>query len=73
MVELLNRNVELDDIMGVFNEVQEGFCQINEVENCVDLQSGFICENSVDKIKEDICFISEKLQLNCEQIVKLEK
>lgn len=73
MVELSNRNAELDDIMGAFNEVQEGFRQINEAENRVDLQSGSIRENSGDKIKEDIRFISEKLQSNREQIAKLEK
>ena len=73
MVELSNRNAELDDIMGAFNEVQEGFRQINEAENRVDLQSGSIRENSADKIKEDIRFISEKLQSNREQIAKLEK
>ena len=70
MVELSNRNAELDDIMGAFNEVQEGFRQINEAENRVDLQSGSIRENSADKIKEDIRFISEKLQSNREQIAK---
>ena len=73
MVELSNRNAELDDIMGAFNEVQEGFRQINEAENRVDLQSGSIRENSADKIKEDMRFISEKLQSNREQIAKLEK
>ena len=73
MVELSNRNAELDDFMGAFNEVQEGFRQINEAENRVDLQSGSIRENSADKIKEDIRFISEKLQSNREQIAKLEK
>ena len=36
-----------------FNEVQEGFRQINEDENRVDLKSGSISENSADKIKED--------------------
>ena len=73
MVELSNRNAELDDIMGAFNEVQEGFRQINEAENRVDLQSGSIRENSADKIKEDIRFISEKLQSNREQIAELVK
>lgn len=72
-VELNNRNAELDEIMGAFNEVQEGFRQINEAENRVDLQSGTIRENSADKIKDDIRFISEKLQSNREQIAKLEE
>lgn len=73
MVVLSNRNTELDEIMGAFNEVQEGFRQINEAENRVDLQSGSISENSANKIKDDIRFISEKLQSNREQIAKLEK
>ena len=54
MVELSNRNAELDEIMGAFNEVQEGVRQINEAENRVDLQSGSIRENSADKIKEQL-------------------
>ena len=66
MVELSSRNAE-------FNEVQEGFRQINEAENRVDLQSGSIRENSANKIKDDIRFISEKLQANREQIAKLEE
>lgn len=73
MVELSSRNAELDEIMGAFNEVQEGFRQINEAENRVDLQSGTIRENNADKIKEDIRFISEKMQSNREQIAKLEE
>lgn len=73
LVELSNRNAELDGIMGAFNEVQEGFRLINEAENRVDLQSGTIQENSLDKIKDDIRFISEKLQSNRELIAKLEK
>ena len=73
MVELSSRNAELDEIMGAFNEVQEGFRQINEAENRVDLQSGSIRENSANKIKDDIRFISEKLQANREQIAKLEE
>ena len=73
LIELSNRNTDLDEIMGAFNEVQEGFRQINEAENRVDLQSGSIRENSADKIKDDIRFISEKLQSNREQIAKLEK
>lgn len=75
LVELSNRNAELDEIMGAFNEVQEGFRQINEAENRVDLQSGTIQENAsnADKIKDDIRFISEKLQSNRDQITKLEE
>ena len=60
--------------MGAFNEIQEGFREINEAENRVDL-TGDAIENksSADKIKEDIRFISEKLKSNREQIAKLEE
>ena len=73
-VALAERDAELDAILGAFNEVQEGFRQINEAENRVDLQSGAV-ENAsnAQKIKEDIRFISEKLQANREQIAKLEE
>ena len=74
MLELSNRDAELDEIMGSFNEIQEGFREINEAENRVDLQGNAVeSKSSVDKIREDIRFISEKLQSNREQIAKLEQ
>jgi predicted RNase H-like nuclease (RuvC/YqgF family) len=66
-------NAQLDEIMGVFNEVQDGFRQINEAEGRVDLSGDAITEGSADKVKDDIRFISEKLQSNREQIAKLEQ
>lgn len=73
-VALSERDAELESIMGAFNEVQEGFRLINEAENRVDLQSGAIEGVSASqKIKEDLRFISEKLQSNREQIAKLEE
>lgn len=74
MLELSNRDAELDDIMGSFNEIQEGFREINEAENRVDLNGGAIeSQSSADRIKEDIRFISQKLQANREEIARLEK
>ena len=74
MLELSNRDAELDEIMGSFNEIQEGFREINEAENRGDLQGNAVeSKSSVDKIREDIRFISEKLQSNREQIAKLEQ
>jgi chromosome segregation ATPase len=71
---LAERDAELDDIMSAFNEVQEGFRQINEAENRVDLSSGAIEGMSdAQRIKEDIRFITEKLQANRDQIAQLEK
>lgn len=74
LLELSNRNAELDGIMGAFNEIQEGFKEINEAENRVDLKGDAIeNQSSAEKIKEDIRFISEKLQANRDQIAKLQK
>ena len=71
---LAERDAELDDIMSAFNEVQEGFRQINEAENRVDLSSGAIEGMSdAQRIKEDIRFITEKLQANRDQIAQLQK
>ena len=71
---LASRDAELEEIMTIFNEVQEGFRLINEAENRVDLQSGSLEGTTpAQKIKEDIRFISERLQSNREQIAKLEE
>ena len=73
-IALSEREAEIESIMSAFNEVQEGFRLINEAENRVDLQSGAMEGASASqKIKEDIRFISEKLQSNREQIAKLEE
>ena len=71
---LASRDAELEEIMAIFNDVQEGFRLINEAENRVDLQRGSMEGTTpAQKIKEDIRFISEKLQSNREQIAKLEE
>ena len=74
VIELANRNAELDDIMNAFNEIQEGFREINEAEHRVDLNGSAIeGQTGAAKIKDDIRFISEKLQANRELIAELEK
>lgn len=71
--ELAERDAQLNSLMEAFNEVQEGFRLINEAENRVDLQAGAVEGVSVaDKIREDIRFITEKLQTNRERIAELE-
>ena len=73
-VVLAERDSELESILSALNEVQEGFRLINEAENRVDLQRGSMEGTTpAQKIKEDIRFISEKLQSNREQIAKLEE
>ena len=46
LMELTQRNAELDDMMETFNEIQDGFRKINAAESRVDLQRGTITENS---------------------------
>ena len=73
-VALAERDAELEGIMEAFNEVQEGFRMINEAENRVDLQADKIeGASAAQKIREDIRFISEKLQSNRTRIAELEE
>ena len=73
-IALSAKEAELDEIMAVFNEVQEGFRLINEAEKRVDLQSGVVEGTSAaQKVRENMRFISEKLQANRDRIAELEK
>lgn len=75
LTELSQRNAELDDMMGTFNEIQEGFRQINAAESRVDLQRGTITENSESakqQIASDIEFITKQMEDNKAQIAKLQ-
>lgn len=75
LIELNQRNAELDDMMGTFNEIQEGFRQINAAESRVDLQRGTITENSAtakQQIASDIEFITKQMEENKAQIAKLQ-
>ena len=75
LMELNQRYAELDDMMGTFNEVQEGFRKINAAESRVDLQRGTITENSASakqQIASDIEFISKQMEENKAQIAKLQ-
>ena len=72
-IVLAERDAELEGIMEAFNEVQEGFRLINEAENRVDLQGDYMEGTSAaQKIRDDIRFITEKLQSNRDRIAELE-
>ncbi|MCD8165015.1 MAG: hypothetical protein LUE93_02080 [Bacteroides sp.] len=74
--ELNRRNYELDEIMGTFNEIQEGFRQINAAENRVDLNRGTMSEHSLtdkEQIRADLTFITKKMEDNRNQIAKLQE
>lgn len=75
LMELSQRNAELDEMMGTFNDISEGFRQINAAENRVDLQRGAVSEGSLSakqQIASDIEFIRKQMEENKEQIAKLE-
>ena len=73
---LNERNAELDEMMGTFNEISEGFRQINAAENRVDLQRGALTEGSLsakEQIASDIKFIRKQMEENKQQIAKLQE
>lgn len=75
LMELTQRNAELDEMMGTFNDISEGFRQINAAESRVDLQRGAVTEGSLDakqQITSDIEFIRKQMEDNKEQISKLQ-
>lgn len=75
LMELSQRNAELDDMMGTFNDISEGFRQINAAESRVDLQRGAATEGSLNakqQIASDIEFIRKQMEENKEQIAKLQ-
>lgn len=75
LTELSRRNAELDEMMGTFNEISDGFRQINEAEGRVDLQRGSITEggeSAKEQIAHDIEFIRKQMEENRELIAKLQ-
>ena len=73
---LNERNAELDEMMGTFNDISEGFRQINAAENRVDLQRGALTEGSLsakEQIASDIEFIRKQMEENKQQIAKLQE
>lgn len=72
---LAQRDAELDEMMSTFNDIQDGFRQINEAENRVDLQRSTIRENGASarqQIASDIEFITKTMEDNRNQISKLQ-
>ena len=73
---LNQRDAELDEMLGTFNDISEGFRQINAAENRVDLQRGSVAEGSPtarEQIASDIEFIRKQMEENKQQIEKLQQ
>lgn len=76
MLLLTQRNAELDEMLGTFNDISEGFRLINAAENRVDLNRNAVGEGSLsakEKIADDIEFIRKQMEENRDQIAKLQQ
>ncbi|MDO4948758.1 MAG: hypothetical protein Q4E55_01100 [Bacteroidales bacterium] len=73
VAQLASRDAEIDAMMSAFNDVQEGFRQINEAESRVDINNNAEGASATALIKEDIRFITKQLQDNREEIAKLKE
>ncbi len=72
-VELAQVNSEMENVMGILNDVQEGFQQINEAENRVNVSNAENAPANVkEQIKADMAFIQAKMKENRERIAELE-
>ena len=68
------KDMELDDILGIFNEVQEGIRRINEAEGRVTIADGNPeSASSRDVIRENMQFIQQAMQQNRELIAQLQE
>ncbi len=68
------KDMELDDILGTFNEVQEGIRKINEAEGRVTIAEGSPESASTKEIiRENLEFIQNAMQHNRELIAQLQE
>ena len=74
-VELAQANSEIENVVGVLNDVQEGFQQISQAENRLSVNSNKenTTANVKEQIKADFAFIQAKLKENRERIAELEE
>ena len=67
------RDNEINDMMSTMNEIQDGFREISEAENRVNLAKDGEGANKTQQIRENIKFISARMQQNRQLIAKLQK
>lgn len=70
---IAQRDNEINDMMGTLNEITDGFRQINEAENRVNIVKDGEGTNRTQQIKENMRFISSTMQRNRELIKKLQQ
>ena len=70
---IAQRDNEINDMMATMNEIQEGFREINAAENRVSIAKDGERANKAQQIRENIKFISSRMQENRALINKLQK
>lgn len=70
---IAQKDSEINDLMGTFNEVQEGLRKISEAEERVTLAKSGESANKKQQMKEDIQFIADQMKKNKELIAQLQK
>lgn len=74
LMQVINqKDAELNDIMGTFNDIQEGFREINLAQGRVNLNGPGSEKMAKENIMENISFIQRTMQLNRERIVRLQQ
>ena len=75
MQVIQTKEAELNDMMGMINEVQEGFRQINEAEGRITVADSDPehTASSADIIRENMNFIQETMQQNRDKISQLQQ
>lgn len=66
------RDTQINNMMATMNEIQEGFNEISEAENRVNLIQDDERADKASQIKENIKFIADRMQQNRELIKKLQ-
>jgi len=67
------RDAEINDLLTTFNDVQEGFNEINAAEDRIELAQSNENAKSSKAIQENFAFIQDKLRQNRERIEQLQQ
>ena len=68
---IADRDNEINDMMSTLNDIQEGFREINEAENRVNIVKDGEGANKSQQLRENIQFIAQRMKENRELITKL--
>ena len=70
---LIQKDNEINDMMAVFNDIEEGFREINEAEKRLDIARAGEGADKRQQMKDNITFIQKTMLENKERIARLNK